>query len=138
MRNSEFGMRNRRSWGSTRGTEVAFDLVMKSDENEGDDLIAFSPDDADGLAHASFKDLLRTPCIQQLDTKSERGLARGVVGADLAVGFHDERLFMAGEAIEALEVALLVEELHLTLLGPLSQHRTPPSLLLPHFSPLYP
>ncbi len=99
----------------TEGAEVALDIVVEADQDEGDGVTSFGPDDANAAADTGLKDFAGAAYIEPRDAKPKRRLARRIILADLPVGFKDEELVVAGKAIEAREVARLVDEAQLAL-----------------------
>ena len=100
------------------------DFVVEANEEKRHVIIPFTPHDTNCTARSGLEETFRASGAQQFDAESVRGVTRGVIGADLTVGFDDERLFVGGEVVEALNVALLVQEPHLPLLQAFSQHRS--------------
>ena len=104
-------------------TKIISYFVVETDEDERYHLAALGPDDSDAAAGASLKDFIGGTSVEQFDTEAGWRLAGGVEGANLLVGFDDEGLLSGGKAVEALEVALLVDEPHLPLFHPPLQDR---------------
>jgi hypothetical protein len=75
---------------------------MEADKEEGDQIPSLGPYDSNGLADTGFKDLVGTFGMEGFDPKAVRCLTSCGVGADLAIRFSDKRLFLKGEAVEAL------------------------------------
>lgn len=109
--------------GLPEGTEVLFHFIMEANEDEGDKIVSLGPDDSNASAGASLKDFIGATSVEQFDAEAGWRLASGVEGANVLVGFDDEGLLSGGKAIEALEVALLVDEPHLPLFHPPLQDR---------------
>ena len=88
---------------------------MGADEEERYHIASLGPDNAEGSAGAGFEDFVRSSDVELFDVKANRSLAGMVVGLDPLVGIVNKRLLVMMEAVEALEIALLVEKLHLPI-----------------------
>ncbi len=95
-----------------QGAEITFDVIMRADKPKIGSIVFLHPDDAGGLSNPSFKNFPRALGEQEFDPKAERGSASSVVGANLAIGFMDQKLLMPREALKLLDIAFLVDELH--------------------------
>ncbi len=92
---------------------------MEADKEKHHSVIVLGPHDADGLADTRFKNFIRPGGVQVFNAQSKRSLVGSVVGSDLSVSFVDQELLVAREAVEALEVTLLIDKLHLPFLDAL-------------------
>ena len=102
--------------GSMEGAKIAFDFFVEADQDKRYNFSSLGPDDANRSASTSLKDLLRVLSVQEFDAKANGSLAGLVVRSNLLVGCLDEGLFVSREPVEALKVALLIDELHSSFL----------------------
>ena len=105
---------------SAKGAEVIPDFVVETDEEKRHVIIPFTPHDANCTARSGLEETFRAGSAQQFDAESVRCATRDIKRADVLIRFKNELLLVGGETIEALDVALLVQEPHLLLLHALS------------------
>ena len=94
------------------GTEVPPHFVVRADKPKVDGVVLLHPDDAGRLGDPSFKNPQGAFGVELLHTKTERGLASGVIRTNLTIGFMDQQLFLPREAMKLFQVPCFVDKPH--------------------------